>query len=166
MRPRMSRVSAPSFTAPTSVPSGTSAHDAPGRSATHQKVMAVPFAVARTPPGATFAATAAAISDGTGSVCVAPERAGAWLITSVRMARSMMSMSNGECRVFGIQRSAFAIDLIREGAEEGRALVGIAPLRTEHPGAELVLIGRPHLGAIHLRQRIEPLLVAAARVVI
>src|SRR4029079_3745840 len=142
----MSRTGASSFTAPTSVPSGTSAHVAPGRSATHQKVIVVPFAVARTPPGATFAATAAASSVGTGSECLTPLRPAAWASAS-ESTRTITA-------------------LVREGPEERRPLVRIAPLGAQRRAAELVLIGGAHLRAIDFRQRIEPLLVAAARVVL
>src|SRR5262249_26397707 len=72
-----------------SVPSGTSFHEAAGKSFTHQKVIVVPFAVARTPPGATFAATGAAISAGTGSVWVMPRRSAACARTRERSANSI-----------------------------------------------------------------------------
>src|SRR6516225_882960 len=86
----MSRTSASSFTTPTSVPSGTSFHEAPGRSFTHQNVIVVPFAVARTPPGAIFAATAAATSPGTGSECLTPVRSAAWLRLKTSETRSQV----------------------------------------------------------------------------
>src|SRR4030095_1139450 len=70
------------------------------------------------------------------------------------------SATNMQCR--GVSRAA----LLRERAEEGGARVRIAPLRAEDAGAELVLVGGAHLRAIDLRQGIEPLLVAAARVVV
>jgi len=71
-----------------SVPSGTSFNDAAGRSFTHQNVIVVPFTVARTPAGASFAATGAAISVGTGSVWATPLRPAACVRTSERSAIS------------------------------------------------------------------------------
>src|SRR6266576_2308484 len=65
------------------------------------------------------------------------------------------------------ERSAPAKRRAREraGESEGRSPSGLVRERPEE-GRALVLIGRAHFGAIDPRQGIEPLLVAAARVVV
>src|SRR5687767_10418855 len=71
--PRISRNARAILTAPMRVPSGTSAHDAvapaSGTPADHQKSSAAPSTDARTPPAFNCLASAASISDGTGSEC-------------------------------------------------------------------------------------------------
>src|SRR5690349_7353016 len=57
-------------------------------------------------------------------------------------------------------------DLVRERAEERRALVRVAPLRGERRAAVRVLGSRAHFSVIDRCERAEPLLVAAAGVVI
>src|SRR3954463_5282554 len=56
--------------------------------------------------------------------------------------------------------------LAAEGPEEGRALVRVAPLGAERRAREGVLIGLAHVGVVRTRERREPLLRAARRVVI
>src|SRR5215831_750496 len=55
--------------------------------------------------------------------------------------------------------------LVRKCPEESGALVGIAPLRAEGGAAERVLGGGPHRRIVNGRERMEPLLPSARRVV-